>query len=280
MNQNQTTYRYINNYTEIFSCLFMHDFYSNRICNELVIKPTSATSMIIKDYQLVFKPTFGGFALAANTAKDYSHLVFKDSFDLNFEFRFTNPYFYTFTELNLDPEARYFVEDDLRSSVLLTPDMQTEAPELDRSGISGILSVKHVLNYPILPLDGSSTGKFTPRTKIVYLKPREIKLVYICYSADNNLEPFQGLTIEIEGVFNGLISFSVPEIIETPSGMIAFKFVSETLFPIKASWKGVFRLERKNQLGHYRKSLPNPSPQSIKYDFKINSYISENYVKL
>lgn len=280
MNQNQTTYRYINNYTEVFSCLFMHDFYSNRICNELVIRPTTATSILIKNYQLVFKPTFGGFALAANTAKDYSHHIFKDSFKLNFEFKFTNPYFYTFTELNLDPEARYFVEDDLRSSVLLIPEMQTGAPELDRTDISGILSVKHVLTSPILPLNGSNTDKFTSRTKIVYLKPRDIKLVYICYTTDNSLDQFQGLTIEVEGVFLGLISFRDPEIIETPSGMPAFKFVSETLFPIRASWKGIFRLERKNQLGYYRKSLPNPSPQSIKYDFKINSYISENYVKL
>jgi hypothetical protein len=236
--------------------------------------------MLINDYQLVFKPAFGGFSLAANTARDYSHLVFEDSFDLNFEFRFTNPYFYTFTALNLDPEARYFVEDDFRVSVLFTPEMQTQSPELDRTGISGILNVKHIAEHPILPLNGPYASKFTPRTKIVYLKPREIKLVYICYAADTSLDQFQGLTIEVEGVFIGLISFLDPEIIKTTSGIPAFKFVSETLFPLKASWKGVFRLERKNQLGYYRKSLPNPSPQSIKYDFKINSYISENYVKL
>lgn len=280
MNLDKTTYRYINNYIEVFSCLFMHDYYIDRICNELVIQPTPATSALMKNYQLIFKSTLGGFALAANNSKDYRPDVFKDSFDLNFEFRFTNPYFFSFTALNLDPEARYFVDDDLRSSVLFLPEMQTDNPELDRPGISGILRIKHLSDYSVLPFVGTDSSNFIPRSKIVYIKPREIKLVYICYASDDNIDHFQGLTIEIEGVFDGLVSFGEPERIETLSGFPAFKFTTETQIPMKGSWKGVFRLERNNQLGYYRKSLPNPSPKSIKYDFTINNYISENYVKL
>jgi hypothetical protein len=49
---------------------------------------------------------------------------------------------------------------------------------------------------------------------------------------------------------------------------------------MKSLWKGYFRLERTNQLGVYRKTLPNPSPKSIKYDPAINDYVSENFVKL
>jgi len=280
MNQNQVTYRYINNFIEVFSCIFMHDYYLNRICTELTIQPTQATRTLIKNYQLIFKPTSSGFSLAANTAKDYRNAVFKTPFDLNFEFRFTNPYFYSFTDLNLNPEARYFLEDDLRSSVLLAPEMQTETPELDRPGISGILSVKHITDYPILPFERAEYGKFIPRTKVVYIKPREIKLVYICYSTASDLENFEGLKIEIEGDFTGIIVFQEPERIKTASGLPALRFTSETLIPMKASWRGVFRLERKDQLGYYRKSLPNPSPQSIKYDLTNKTYISENYVKL
>lgn len=258
----------------------MHDYYIDRICNELVIQPTPATSALMKNYQLIFKSTVGGFALAANNNKDYRPGVFKDSFELNFEFRFTNPYFFSFTALNLDPEARYFVDDDLRSSVLFLPEMQTDNPELDRPGISGILRIKHLSDYSVLPFVGTDSSNFIPRSKIVYIKPREIKLVYICYTSDDNIDHFQGLTIEIEGVFDGLVSFGEPERIETLSGLSAFKFTTETQIPMKAFWKGVFRLELNNQLGFYRKSLPNPSPKSIKYDFTINNYISENYVKL
>lgn len=280
MENQQITYRYINNYIEVFSCLFMHDYYSSRICNELVIQPTLATRALIKDYKLVFKSTVGGFSLAANTANDYSSRVFQESFDLNFEFKFTNPHFLSFTALNENPEARYFVEDDLRSSVFFGPDFQTDSPALDRPDVSGILNVKHVLIAPILPIESTDQRKFTPRSKVVFLTPRIIKPVYICYTNGTSLDQFEGLTIENEGSFKDLLSFGPPDKIETRSGLKALRFTSETSLPMKDSWSGYFRLERNNQLGSYRKILPNPSPRSIKYDLTNKTYISENYVKL
>lgn len=279
MNQDQTTYRYISKYQEVFSCLFMHDYYLNRICGEVSIKPTVATSGLLQDLQLVFKPTSGGFALAANAAKDYSSQVFQDSFELNFEFKFTNPFFHSFSELNLDPESRYFVDDHLDSAVLLDTELQSALPALDKPGISGVMRLQHQDSHPILPrLDENSS--FTPRTKIIYIKPREVKVVYVCFSSQNELSHLEGLTIEIEGAFKGIVSFSSPQRIETISGFQAVRFVSEETLPMKASWRGIFRLERTDQLGNYRKTLPNPNPQSIKYDFTTNTFISENYVKL
>ncbi len=280
MNQAQILYRYINSHTEVFSCLFKHEYYLNGVCNELEIIPTAATSALIKNYQLIFKPFSGGFALAANTARDYSSAVFKDSFTLNFEFRFLNPFFYSYTALNFDPEARYFLEDNFTSSVLFSPEMQTAAPELDNPGLSGILNVKHNPNYPILPIHASVEDSFIARSKVVYIKPREVKLIYICYTNDPNLDYFEGLTIGMEGVFKEMISFSAPEQIQTASGLHAVKFTSESFLSMKASWRGVFKLERRNQLGSYLKSLPNPSPKTIKYDITTKTYISENYVKL
>jgi len=280
MNQDQISYRYTNSYTEVFSCLFMHDYYLNRVCNEIDVMPTSATSELIKNYQLIFKPISGGFALAANTARDYSNAVFRDSFNLNFEFRFLNPYFYSFTALNIDPDVKYFLDDNFMSSVLFGSEVQTAAPELDRPGLSGILNVKHNPNYPILPIDGSDKDTFIVRSKVVYIKPREVRLVYICYTNDPHLDNFEGLTIEIEGVFKDIIAFSAPEQILTASGLHAVKFTSESFLPMKASWRGFFKLERRNQLGFYQKSLPNPSPKTIKFDNTTKTYISENYVKL
>jgi len=258
----------------------MHDYYVNRLCNELVILPTPATSALIKNYQLIFKQISGGFALAANSAKDYSNVVFKDSLNLNFEFRFLNPYFYSFTSLNFDPEVKYFLEDNFMSSVLFGPEMQTAAPELDRSGLSGILNVKHNPNYPILPIDGLDKDTFKVRSKVVYIKPREVRLVYIFYTNDPTPDNLEGLTIEIEGVFKDSIAFSAPEQILTASGLHAVKFTSESFLSMKASWRGFFKLERRNELGSYLKSLPNPSPKTIKYDITTKTYISENYVKL
>jgi hypothetical protein len=280
MEKQQVTFKYINNYVEVFSCLFMHDYYSSRVCNELVIQPTLATRVLIKDYQLIFKPRVGGFYLAANTAKDYSSGVFKESFDLNFEFKFINPHFLAFTALNVDPEIRYFLEDDLKSAMFFGPEFQTDSPTLDRPDVSGILNVKHVLTAPLFPIDGVNSNSFNPRSKVVYLQPRQIIPVYICYSNGPNLDQFDGLRIENEGAFKELITFGPPDQIETRSGLKAFRFASENSLSMKDSWRGHFRLERDNQLGSYRKILPNPSPQSIKYDLTNNTFISENYVKL
>lgn len=280
MSQDQISYRYTNSYTEVFSCLFMHDYYLDRLCYEIVILPTPATSALIKNFQLIFKQISGGFALAANTAKDYSNVVFEDSFNLNFEFRFLNPDFYSFTSLSFDPEVKYFLEDNFMPSVLFGLDMQTSAPELDRSGLSGILNVKHNQNYPILPIDGLDKDTFKARSKVVYLKTREVRLIYICYTNDPTPDNLEGLTIEIEGVFKDSIAFSAPEQILTASGLHAVKFTSESFLSMKASWRGFFKLERRNQLGSYQKSLPNPSPKTIKFDNTTKTYISENYVKL
>jgi len=278
MENQQVSYRYINNYIEVFSCLFFHDYYRSRICTELVIQPTLSTRSLIKDYQLVFKSTKGGFSLAANSAKDYSNGVFKKSFDLNFEFRFTNPHFFSFTSLNVDPEARYFLEDDLMPTMLFGPHFQTDSQALDRPNISGILSVKHLQDHPLLPVEGLEN--FSARNKAVSLQSRVIRPVYICYTGESNLDQFEGLSIQNEGAFREFDAFGPPEQIETRSGLKALRFYSQKSFPMQDSWAGYFRLERNNQLGTYSKILPNPSPKSIKYDSNNKSFISENYVKL
>lgn len=280
MEQRQSVYRYVSKYVEVFTCLFMHNYYSSKICNELLIQPTSATKNLIKDLQMVFKPMVGGFALAANSAKDYSNGVFKSSFDLNFEFKFSNPHFFSFTTLNPDPEVRYFLKDDLKPSIFFNSDFRSDSPSLERPGISGIINLTHSEEAPILPIMGLESGSFEPRNKVVYMKPRAIKPIYICYTNDVTLDNFEGLAIEIEGEFKGIVSFGPVEEIETRGGMKAYKFTAEDDFIMKDSWKGHFRLVRNNQLGSYRKILPNPKPQSIRFDSSTNSYISENYVKL
>ncbi len=280
MDTTRSSFRYISSFMEVFSCRFMHDYYSTRVCRDIVIQPTQTSQELIRDYQLKFKPYIGGFSLAVNNAKEFSSIVFTETFELFFEFNFLNPYFYSFTDLNLDPEARYYLADDLSSAVHFGTDFQVDFPALDKPGISGIFSVKHLVTDPILPIAGSEQAKFIPRSKAIILKPRLVKPVYICYTTGEDLEQFEGLTIRNEGAFKGLLSFGPPTQIETHSGLKAFKFISESYLPMRDSWLGYFKLEKKNQLGSYYKTLPNPHPQSIKFDPINKTYISEIYVKL
>ena len=280
MDQHQSSYRFVTKYLEVFSCVFLHDYYERRVCNDVTFQPTLQTNFLLKNYNLIFKTNSGGFALAANSDKDYSNLIYKDPFALDFEFRFTNKYFHSYTVLMSDPEVRYFLDDNLEATVQLGARQGTIDPELDKPGLSGILRIKHVPEFPILPLPGSQGGPFQPRSKEVLFQNRMIRIVYLCYCSEEKVTDFQGLIIESEGEFKGIVGFGAAELVTTNSGLIGYKFVANIDLSMKSLWKGHFRLERTNQLGVYRKTLPNPSPKSIKFDPAINSYISENFVKL
>lgn len=280
MEQHQSSYRFVTKYLEVFSCLFLHDYYQRGVCSDLVFKPTSQTSFLLKNYNLIFKTRTGGFALAANSDKDYSNLIFKDPFELDFEFKFTNKYFHSYTVLMSDPEVKYFLDDNFEVIVQLDARQGTMDPDLDKPGLSGMIRIRHVPDFPILPLSGVQGVPFLPRSKEVVFKNRLIRPVYLCYCSEDKVSDFQGLVIENEGEFKGLLDFGAPELVTTSSGLIAYKFVASQSIPMKFLWKGYFRLERTNQLGVYKKTLPNPIPQSIKYDAALNDYISENFVKL
>jgi len=280
MGEIRSTYRYLNSYLEVFSCFFVHGFYRNGICSELSVQPTASCKTMLRNHGLVFKPKNGGFSLAANSSKDYSNRVFRNPFHLNFEFKFTNPYFLSFTALNSDPEVRYFLKDDFTDVSLFDGSSETDIATLDRPDVSGIINIIHDESKPIIPIDGFEPEVYTPRKKVYHMKPRNINPVYICYTDESSFEYFRGLTIEIFGEFKDIVSFAPPVEVETYNGYKAYQFVSKTAIPMKDSWKGYFRLNRDSQLGSYGKILPNPIPKTIKYNLTNNSYISENYVKL
>lgn len=280
METSRNTYRHKSQFEEIFSFVLMHEYYLDKLCKDLVIQPTLTTKLLIKNYKLIFVPVNGGFSLVANTENDYNNAVFQDHFDLDFEFKFKNPYFYSFTSLNINPEVRYFLDDNFEKVVHLREDHQVTSETLNRPGIAGIMRLKHTKEHSILPLKGENISKFQARNKVVYLKPRLVKLVFICYTSENNLNQFDGMKIKNEGEFEGKVSFENLELVETASGLITYKFTSKELIPMKSSWNGYFIIEKLNHLGTYRKSLPNPRPQTIKFDPYNNTYISENYVKL
>lgn len=280
MDNYQNSYRFVSKFTEVFSCVFQHGYYDSEICTDLSFQPTSRTKFLFKNYNLIFKPRPGGFVLAVNSDKDFSNLIYKDPFELDFEFKFTNPSFFSFTVLLTDPEIRYLINDNLESSAQLGASEGVSDPELEKPGLSGIIKVRHDPNYPILPLVGGLADRFVPRRKQVFLTNRFIKPVYICYGSEETIRQFEGMTIENEGEFKDSVEFEAPQLVTTGSGLIAYKFVAKQELAMKSTWKGFFKLFRTNQLGVYKKTLPNPSPQSIKFDPFVNCYISENFVKL
>lgn len=280
MDTNTSTYRYRSQYEEIFSCVFVHEYYPDSICTDLIVQPNIVSALLIKNYNLIFKSFAGGFSLAANSQSDYKSIVFSDPFDLDFEFKFKSPYFFSFSSLSIDPEVRYFLDDDFEKTIHLGESRQLTDGSLDRPGLAGILRLKHTKEHSILPRIGAGIADFRARSKAVFLNSRLVKLVFICYSTGGDLDQFEGLTIRNEGEFIGKVFFENQEKIETASGLAAYKFMSKGMIPMRSYWSGYFILENKNEGLFYSKTLPNPSPQTIKFDSYHNNYISENYVKL
>lgn len=94
MDNHQNSYRFVTKFTEVFSCVFQHGYYDGEICTDLSFQPSSRAKFLLKNYNLIFKPRPGGFVLAVNSDKDFSNLIYREPFELDFEFRFTNPHFF------------------------------------------------------------------------------------------------------------------------------------------------------------------------------------------
>jgi len=275
------TYRYSSSYLEVYSLVFLHEYYENRLCQEIKIEPTATTISYLKDNQLIFKPINGGFTIVANENVDYTPKVFHEHSTLDFEFKFTNKYFLLFSDLNIDPETKYYIEEINSEVVYLNQGYETTAPELDRPSLDGVIRLFHEEQNPILPIRGIGDEEFKARFQMVYIKPRPVRLVYYCYGSTDKILQFQdSLNIISTGEFLDQIHFDAPEMVTTSSGMSAWRFISHESIFLKASFNGQLKIESNTPFGVYNKTLPNPSPSTIKYDPKVNLYISENYVKL
>jgi hypothetical protein len=281
MLEKNTTYRFVSNYSEVFTAVFVHDFYEEGICYEIELKPSSATFEKLKNYHLLFKKIPGGFVLLADGNFDYTSEVFKEEIFFDFEFNFSNRFMLNFSELNIEPETRYLIEDDFKEEVYLSQIHEIVNLSLDRPGLAGVFRIKHTLEYPIFPIKGFVETEFTPREKMVIIKSRAVRLVYLCYGSLEKFNQFQdSLEITSSGEFVEQIKFSDPEDIITEIGVDALKFTTTSPLKLKSNWNGSFKIEGRTLFGMYQKSLPNPHPSTIKFDPISNSFISENYVKL
>lgn len=101
---------------------FMHNYYSNKLCNDFEVVPTQETIDFMKNYRLLFKPEKIGFSILHREGTTSAY--FKDSDltnkKLSFVLRNTNANFINFSELPfLENESIYYFSN---SDVSLSKD--------------------------------------------------------------------------------------------------------------------------------------------------------------
>jgi hypothetical protein len=94
---------------EFFGVLCLHSYYSNSICKDLEFEPTPQTSMLLRNYGLVFKPINFGFVVlySPDDSKErLREMPAKTRF--SFVIKNNNPNFMNFTQVPFWPEGVAF----------------------------------------------------------------------------------------------------------------------------------------------------------------------------
>jgi len=85
----------------------LHEYFDDKISKNLVVVPTKSTLSVLKNYQMLFKPTEkGGLVLARIVDKDGTlqvPITNADNFKLSFYLKSNSPFFYNRTNLVIPP---------------------------------------------------------------------------------------------------------------------------------------------------------------------------------
>ena len=117
-------------YTALFEIDFIHDYYTDKKCNDIIITPSPSCSILLRQMGLKFMQTATGCKVFAKVNESGNKNFVKTDIPENSRFSFLlllqNPQFYTFSLLDLDlKEKQHFYFNNLISntSVGNTPNL-------------------------------------------------------------------------------------------------------------------------------------------------------------
>jgi hypothetical protein len=94
---------------EFLGVLCLHNYYTDKICRDLEFEPTVETSMVLRNYKLVFKPADFGFLILYTPDSSEERLrAMPPGTRLSFNIRCKNPRFMNFSQVPFWPEGVAF----------------------------------------------------------------------------------------------------------------------------------------------------------------------------
>ena len=82
------SFDYRSNFSKIVEVFVSHEYYSNKKCNSIEIIPELESSLLIRNYDLLFKPTSQGFIILQNLNSKNSSVVFSGPVSFSFKMIF------------------------------------------------------------------------------------------------------------------------------------------------------------------------------------------------
>lgn len=110
-------------YSRLLEIKMLNKYYTDWICRDFSIVPTPATRAIMKNYQLLARPTDGGLVILARV-DDQDNLLVPippaDGFKLVFELKLNTPFFLNFTNLPLQGPSIDYLNAALKPAYYFT----------------------------------------------------------------------------------------------------------------------------------------------------------------
>lgn len=272
-------------YKRIASVFFFHEYYSNKVCRDLLIRPDLETQMKMQSFGMLMNRDNNGFILAMDMAKNFNHQIFSGLLELRFEFRIENPYFVNFTNIPFKVNQYFVFEANsekktgfLHSGKHVTDSCIRESRE---DGMKG--HVQLVLNFNDEWFGKEMETDLTPLEYVVNFDKRACHWQYLLRLKNGGKESAEALSIVPKNPLSEGYEFDKPEYINEGMRAGIIKIKSKNPIPMEEKPSVLFGLNRSAQPGvqvPYFRILPNGSPRNLKYCKLNNQYITEIFVKL
>ncbi|MEY2904577.1 MAG: hypothetical protein RJA52_593, partial [Bacteroidota bacterium] len=268
------TIKFSTAYRRLASVYVFHEYYKNKICKDLAIRPDGETQVKMNQYGILFRPEVNGFTLARDTNKSLEAFIFKGILELRFVFKITNPFFLNFTDITFKTDQ--FFSFTNRENAMLHQGAYVGNGDIlnqEADGLQGQILLK--FNF-----QGQSNED--KEDYMIFFQARKSLWKYKLNGSGEMMNGLKDYYIKSANRYPEEYKFFVTEAIGQGRGM-GFEAISENALPFEEKPNFLFELRKDKTEGihvPYKRILPNANPRNLLFDNNRNQFLTEIFVKL
>ena len=281
----QQTIRLNTRYRRIASVFFFHEYYSNKVCRDFLIRPDLDTQLKMQSFGMLMNRDNNGFILSMDMSRNFNHKVFSGILELRFQLKVENPYFVNFTNIpfKVDQYFEFIPPTEEKAGFLHSGKYVSESciQESSEDGLKGHIILK--LNFNDEWFGRQMKTEISPFEYVVNFEKRACYWEYIIKLKKGKTESIDNFSIVPKNTFSEKIVFNSAVNSTREGGEGVIKIKSKNPIPLEEKPRVLFELQRSGQPGvqvPYTRILPNGSPRNLKFCTLNNQYITEIFVKL
>lgn len=273
------SFDYRSNFSKIVEVFVSHEYYSNKKCNSIEIIPELESSLLIRNYDLLFKPTSQGFIILQNLNSKNSSVVFSGPVSFSFKMIFKDLLFLNLTDIPFKYNQSFLFsnksseEGNLHENTFVGKnDIQSSS----KNGLSGLINL--TLNKKN-EFFGNENKNNIPKTLKYTIKydSRNFILRYNFYfsSSANNIQNYYVLN---EKTSSRYLEFTKRQL---ENGKIVYSLEIPDSHKLMDRYGFLFYLKKDDEFDKsFSKFLPHPEPKNLSFDSIRNIFINDLFVTL